>query len=338
MTKIYLIRHAEAEGNLFRVAHGQYNSTITPRGYRQLGYLRKRFEDIHLDAVYGSDLLRAHTTASALYVPKNLPFRPMPLLREIKLGIWEQMSWGEIDRQDHQMYTDFNQKPHLWQVEGAESFAVVRDRMLAAIRQIAAENPGKTVAATSHGAALRTLLGTLQGMTLEELGKTGHADNTAVSLIEVEGDEIRVIFRDDNSHTPPEFSTFRRQSWHKGDAATDTGLWFRWVSDSDSGAVVDGMLERDAVGRIAFRKEKTCLRITDFAVIPTLRSQRYGAQLLGQAVQYARRKGLEDIVLTCPEELAGYFAQYGFVRTGCSTVGIEMKMDLRLVIREIPEV
>ena len=61
-------------------------------------------------------------------------------------------------------------------------------------------------------------------------------------------------------------------------------------------------------------------------------------QLLGQAVQYARRKGLEDIVLICPEELAGYLAQYGFVKTGCSTVGTEMKMDLRLVIREIPEV
>ena len=34
MTTIYLIRHAEAEGNLYRRAHGWYNSTITDRGYR----------------------------------------------------------------------------------------------------------------------------------------------------------------------------------------------------------------------------------------------------------------------------------------------------------------
>ena len=303
-----------------------------------MGFLRKRFEDIPLDAVYGSDLLRAHTTASALYVPKGLPFRPMPQLREIKLGIWEQMSWAEIARMDRQQYEDFNKRPHLWQAEGAETFAQVRDRMLSGIRRIAAENPGKTVAATSHGAALRTLLGTLQGMTLEEIGKTGHADNTAVSLIEVDGDDIRVIFRDDNSHTPKEFSTFRRQSWHKGDAATDTGLWFRWVSKTDTGAVVDGMLERDAVGRIAFQTEKDALRITDFAVIPTLCGQRYGVQLLGQAVQYTRRQGLEDVTLTCPEELAGYFAQYGFVKTGITAEGTQMKMDLRLVIREIPAV
>ena len=41
-TKIFLVRHAEAEGNLFRVAHGQYDSVITPQGYRQLAWLRRR--------------------------------------------------------------------------------------------------------------------------------------------------------------------------------------------------------------------------------------------------------------------------------------------------------
>ena len=44
MTTIYLIRHAEAEGNLYRRAHGWYNSTITDRGYRQIAALAKRFE------------------------------------------------------------------------------------------------------------------------------------------------------------------------------------------------------------------------------------------------------------------------------------------------------
>jgi len=336
MTRIYLIRHAEAEGNLYRVAHGQYNSTITPRGYRQLACLRERFRNIEIDAVYGSDLLRAHTTASAVYVPKNLPFHPLPLLREICLGKWEQMSWGEIDRQDPQMYVDFNQKPHLWQVEGAETFAVVRDRMLAAVRRIAAENPGKTVAATSHGAALRTLLGTLEGKTLEEIGTTPHGDNTAVSFLEVEGDEIRVIFRDDCSHIPPELSTFRRQSWYKADAATAPGLWFKTAEKNENGKVVDAMSEETAVGRVSIEVENSCLRISEFEVFPAFRGERYGVQLLGQAVQYARTKALEDLVITAPEEFAGYFPRYGFAEIGRNAAGIEWKLDIRLVIREIP--
>ena len=42
MTSIYLIRHAEAEGNLYRIAQGQYNSILTDRGWRQVAALARR--------------------------------------------------------------------------------------------------------------------------------------------------------------------------------------------------------------------------------------------------------------------------------------------------------
>lgn len=332
-TKIFLVRHAEAEGNLFRVAHGQYDSIITPQGYRQLSYLRERFRDEKLDAVYGSDLTRTRTTASALYVPRGLDFRPMPLLREINLGVWEQKTWAELQRLDRQMYIDFNKRPDLWRAEGAETFVQVRDRVLAGIRQIAAENPGAAVAAASHGAALRTLLGTLQGMSLREIGQTSHGDNTAVSLLEVDGERIRVIFRDDASHLPSAVSTFRRQSWHKDDAATEPGLWFRTVREDERGKAAEALLDEEVVGRIDMELGRSALRITAFGIIPALRGQRYGVQMLGQAVQYARTQGREMVAVSCPESLRGYFAQYGFVPSGG-----DMAMDLRRIVRDIPEI
>ena len=51
MTTIYLIRHAEAEGNLYRIAQGQDNSNLTDRGWRQVQALEERFKDVHIDAV-----------------------------------------------------------------------------------------------------------------------------------------------------------------------------------------------------------------------------------------------------------------------------------------------
>ena len=42
MTTVYLIRHAEAEGNLYRRVHGWYDSLITENGYRQIAALRGR--------------------------------------------------------------------------------------------------------------------------------------------------------------------------------------------------------------------------------------------------------------------------------------------------------
>ena len=329
ITRIFLIRHAEAEGNLFRMAHGQYDSNITPRGYRQLHYLRERFAGVHLDAVYGSDLTRAHTTASALYVPRGLPFRPLPLLREVRLGDWEERTWAEIKRRYPEMYVHFNKRPDLWRAYDAETFAEVAARMTEAVRRMAAENPGLTVAATSHGAALRTLLGTLEGMTLREIGQSGHSDNTAVSLLEVEGDQIRVVFRDDASHVPAQCSTFRRQNWYK-DGGTDEDFWFIPLAAEDS-MVLRAMLGEKESGLVAFRRESDALRITDYTVDAALRGRHLGVQLLGQAVKYARRQGLETLVLTCPEGLRGYFAQYGF-----ENAGADMTMDLRLTIREIP--
>lgn len=335
-TRIFLIRHAEAEGNLFRVAHGQYDSCLTPRGYRQLACLRERFREERLDAVYGSDLTRTRATASALYVPRGLAFRPLPLLREIKLGSWEQMTWGEIARQDRQMYIDFNKRPNLWHVLGAETFAQVRDRTLEAVRRIAAENPGATVAAASHGAALRTLLGALQGLSLEETGATGHGDNTAVSLLEVEGDQIRVVFRDDASHVPAALSTFRRQSWHRDDAATEPGLWFRTVSEGDGGRMADAMLDEQKVGRVSVVIEPDAARITDYQILPKLRGQRYGVQLLGQAVQLARARERDALLLRCGGELAGYFLQYGFQEAARFGQSVELRMDLRRQVLEVP--
>ena len=63
MTKLYLIRHAEAEGNLFRRAQGHWNGKITARGKKQIDALAERFKDVKIDAVYSSDLDRAVETA-----------------------------------------------------------------------------------------------------------------------------------------------------------------------------------------------------------------------------------------------------------------------------------
>ena len=62
-TTIYLIRHAEAEGNLYRRIQGHWDGRITPRGRAQIDELAERFIYIRLSAVYSSDLQRKIFTA-----------------------------------------------------------------------------------------------------------------------------------------------------------------------------------------------------------------------------------------------------------------------------------
>ena len=103
-----MVRHAEAEGNLYRRVHGWYNSLITDNGYRQIAALRGRFADIHIDAVYSSDLFRTMTTAKAVYLSHGLELHTDPGLREISLGAWEDKPWGELERCDAMNLIRFN--------------------------------------------------------------------------------------------------------------------------------------------------------------------------------------------------------------------------------------
>lgn len=97
MTRLYLIRHAEAEGNIYRIAHGHHNGLITnDRGYRQIDALRERFRDVPIDAVYASDLYRTQITARAIWLPKALPLHLDPAFREIRLGVWEDQTWQAL--------------------------------------------------------------------------------------------------------------------------------------------------------------------------------------------------------------------------------------------------
>ena len=128
MTKVYLIRHAEAEGNLYRRVHGQYDSLITDNGYRQLAALAQRFADVPLDAVYSSDLFRAVTTARAVAEPKGLEVHTRPDLRELNMGSWEDRSFAGLDRSDKAMMRLFYASSPDFQAPGGESLWQVRQR------------------------------------------------------------------------------------------------------------------------------------------------------------------------------------------------------------------
>lgn len=98
MTTIYLIRHAEAEGNLYRRIHGWYDALVTENGLRQIQALEQRFQGEHFDAVWSSDLYRTCTTARAVYEPRGLELRTDPELRELNMGDWEDQTWGQVRR------------------------------------------------------------------------------------------------------------------------------------------------------------------------------------------------------------------------------------------------
>lgn len=259
MTTIYLVRHAEAEGNVYRRIHGWYDALITDNGFRQIAALERRFQDVHVDAVYSSDLYRTMTTARAVYRPKGLELHTDPRLREIHMGVWEDIPWGEAYHFHLEDMRRFNHSDPTWQVEGSDTFAAVGQRVCEALYDIARSHPDQTVAVFSHGTAIRQALSDIKGLTPEEWRGQAHGDNTSVSCLAFENDRFHVIYEIDNSHLGDELSTLGKQAWwRKESKQRDVNMWYRpldwkteeeiylearreaWTSTHGSGVPFDG--------------------------------------------------------------------------------------------------
>lgn len=200
MTTIYLIRHGQAEGNYYRRCHSWHNGLLTPKGRKQLLLLERRFEGVRIDAVYSSDLYRAMSTAGAIYRPRGLTLRVDPDLREIGAGIWEDIPWGQLLYENRECLASFLRCDPDWHIEGSERFSQVCERVQRAVERIAAAHPGQTVAAVSHGCAIRAGLSAWLGMGIEKIGQIPLSDNTGVAKLEVENGQVKVDYYNDNSH------------------------------------------------------------------------------------------------------------------------------------------
>jgi probable phosphoglycerate mutase len=344
MTKIYLIRHAEAEGNLYRIIQGHHNGLVTDRGYRQIRALARRFESIPVDAVYSSDLLRTCQTARAVYEPKHLPLHTTAALREVFLGDWEGHTWEEINRLDPVNSYNFNHLPGQYTAPGGETPADAQQREIAALRQIAAENPDRTVAVFSHGDVLRLTLGALQGLSLDEIGQTPYGDNTAVSLLEAQGDTLRVLWRDDSSHLEAEqLSTFARQSWWEDKNAPAPAQRYALLPADDpfyhaclraaeaengvrpvesAGQLIGVWVGEEPVGVVRLDRGKSTAQvgwIGFYYLIPAYRGRNFGIPPLGQAVMAYRAAGCDRLRMQCrpgEEKAASFFMHFGFSPVG----------------------
>ncbi|MCD7918577.1 MAG: bifunctional histidine phosphatase family protein/GNAT family N-acetyltransferase [Clostridiales bacterium] len=229
MTRIYIIRHAEAEGNLYRRIQGQYNSAVTQRGRRQIAALRQRFAKTPVDAVFTSPLYRAMETGRAVSDQQGVPLYRDRGLIEINMGQWEDMPFGEAMELAPETMRRFRSADPAYQPpRWGEDYQQLQARQIAAYLRLAKEQEGKTIACVSHSMAIRIFLCWCHGWPLERLKDVPRSDNTGVSLVELEGGAPRILWEADACHLPGELSTLGKQTWWKGSRGiSEANLWFR---------------------------------------------------------------------------------------------------------------
>jgi len=215
MTRIVLVRHAEAQGNVTRVFHGWTDSSLTEKGIRQARRLAERMKDENIDCIYSSDLKRAYDTANFIADIKDLDVFIDKKLREINGGDWENISFDDLIKTWPEELFNLNNCLYNLSAPNGENVLDFYARIVSSIERIISENENKNICIVTHGTAIKLILCYFYSRPIEEVETIMWSDNTAVSYITFDNNKYNVVVESDNSHLDDELSTLLTQNWWK---------------------------------------------------------------------------------------------------------------------------
>ena len=149
MSRLFLIRHGETEGNALRIVQ-RPDIPLSPRGVAQAERLARRLAAEGIARIVASDYARALTTAEHVGQATGAPLTIEPLLRERNFGDLRGRPYSELG---FDMFEPDYAPPN------GESWPVFHarvDRAWARVQELAAETTGD-LAVVTHGLVCRSL-------------------------------------------------------------------------------------------------------------------------------------------------------------------------------------
>ncbi len=158
--RVYLVRHGEAANvadGVFRY-NGHIDVDVSPTGVRQIERAAQFLKELPISSVYCSDLKRAKKGAEAIAKHHGLSPKPYGEFREIKMGIWEGLTFDEIQKgHPHEVEKKFSDFVH-YRVPGGENLIDVQNRAISKLRQLIASNQGREIVLVGHGGVNMVIL------------------------------------------------------------------------------------------------------------------------------------------------------------------------------------
>jgi len=203
--KLYIVRHAESEGNAQRLHQGR-NVSLTQKGFQQAQVLADRFKTIPIDVILSSDLKRARLTAGFIgqVIRKEITYTH--LLREIKRPTEiEEKSYEDPHALliKEQMLQNHNDQK--WHFSDEENFYDLKKRIeefLAYLNLRKEEN----VLLVTHAIVIRMIISLIifsKNLTPEEflhIYESFKVSNTGITVCEKTNSNWKLVTWNDHAH------------------------------------------------------------------------------------------------------------------------------------------
>jgi broad specificity phosphatase PhoE len=177
---------------------GHYDPELNERGRQQLAGLVNRLSQHPVRRVYTSDLRRARQTAEAIANHFGAGLHVRPELREIDFGLWEGLSWNEIEVRDAMAAKNWAENYPNSTAPAGESFEQFQQRVRREIAFLLGEVKEAAVAVVTHAGFTRAVLTSLCGVSereawnrTEDYGSVVALDTNDIDRVEVKDSDSR---------------------------------------------------------------------------------------------------------------------------------------------------
>ena len=154
LTLLMFARHGETDWNRDRRFQGHADPPLNAAGRTQAEDLARSLAGEQFDAIYCSDLLRAHETATIVGTHLELRVTPCPGLREIDVGSWSGLTVDEISERFPGGYERWLQGEPAHDGETREQLTA---RVTSSVRKIVGAHAGGRLLLVAHGGVIRSV-------------------------------------------------------------------------------------------------------------------------------------------------------------------------------------
>ena len=162
--RLVLVRHGQTAWNASERAQGHADISLDETGHAQAAAAAPHLAALRPARLWSSDLARARETAAYLAKASGLEVESDARLREYDVGVRSGLTRAQFAERHPREYAAWLGHDESALVEGEESSAQVRDRILPALHEcLDGLDPGETGIVVTHGACLKVGLAALLG-------------------------------------------------------------------------------------------------------------------------------------------------------------------------------
>lgn len=164
LLRLVLMRHGQPDKEAHGRCYGRLDIGLSPEGRRQLCQKLDFLVSLRPDALYASTSKRALDSAEHIGERLNLPVEARPELREIDFGVFEGLTYTEIEDRYPSEFKQWMERPTEIKFPQGESFAEMQVRLLQFRGYLSEVHCSHSVVVVSHAGVNRLILADALGL------------------------------------------------------------------------------------------------------------------------------------------------------------------------------